>query len=110
MPPVRRPPLRGHRPVTVHSPAATKEIAGQLAENGRVLATLDDWRAIVFVLVGVIIVLVMFIIWDRFSNNKREERLARAIDKVGDAMDLMTVEIRVLRAVSSRVESNVVRD
>lgn len=52
----------------------------------------------------------MFIIWDRFSNNKREERLARAIDKVGDAMDLMTVEIRVLRAVSSRVESNVVRD
>lgn len=85
-------------------------MGSQLAENGRVLATLDDWRAIVFVLVGVIVLLIIFIVWTTAAGSRREERLARAIDKVGDAMDALTVEIKVLRALASRVESNVVRE
>lgn len=90
--------------------ASRKEVSSQLAENGRVLATLDDWRAIVFVLVGVIVVLIAFIVWDRLTNSRREDRLVAAIDKVGTAMDALTLEIKVLRAVASRVESNVVRE
>lgn len=74
----------------------------QLAENGRVLATLDDWRAIMFVLVGVILILILLIIWDRWANFRRDTKLALALDKVGDSLDALTIEIKVGRALQMR--------
>lgn len=79
-------------------PAPTPgQAASQLAENGRVLATLDDWRAIMFVLVGVIVALIILIVWMMIINTRRDARIAASNDKVASALIDLTVEIRGMR-------------
>lgn len=77
-------------------PVSSPSLGEQLAENGRVLATLDDWRAIMFVLVAVIVIQAAFIVWDRVTTSKRQERFADAMDKLADACDKLTVEVTVM--------------
>lgn len=71
-------------------------VGTQLAENGRVLATLDDWRAMMFILVGVIIILVMLIIWDRIAASRRDAKVATALDSIAASMNSLTVEVKVM--------------
>lgn len=82
-------------------------------ESGRVLATLDDWRAIIFVLL-IIIVLQMIERWGA-ARSIRQERaeiaelvksLGPSTDKVAEALFALKTEMVVLRALTSRVESN----
>ena len=82
-------------------------------EAGRTLAQLNDWRAIVFVLVFIIVVMTIERLW-----NTREARLERkqmrdiannfaeSATKVGDALAGVEREIIVLRALAGRVEAN----
>lgn len=79
---------------------------------GEVLAHLNDWRAIVFVLVFIIVVL----LFER-TVSQREMRLERremrelsrsfaeSAEKVSRALSSLRLEVMVLRATASRVES-----
>lgn len=81
-------------------------------EVGRVMAQLNDWRAITFVLVVVIVVLLM----DRFLQ-QREMRLERKAmmdmantfasnsGKVAGAMEALRGEVLALRLTTARMES-----
>lgn len=83
-----------------------------VVEAGRVLATLDDWRAIVFILAFIIVVLIIERGWAGWSMRKERQDMWMVANKFGDASDKLTVvmndvktELAVLRYVSSRVES-----
>lgn len=92
-----------------------------VVEAGRVLATLDDWRAITFVLLFVIVALLFERGWAGWRNYRERQQtidereklweLAQSFganaDKVADALNGVTREIYALRAVSSRIESQV---
>jgi len=89
----------------------TSEAGRALAENGRVLATLDDWRAIVFVLVGVIVVLVLKDVWDR-AHMRRErkdmsderQRMWTLAQSFGEASGKLAAQMDVMSALAARVE------
>lgn len=69
---------------------------------GQALATLNDWRAIMAVMMFVIVALIGFIIWREYSLSG----LKKAIDKIADAMwalRLSIAEDRVL-ARENRIE------
>lgn len=83
--------------MTAAAPPLPSEAASQLAENGRVLATLDDWRAIMFVLVGVIVILIVLLVWMMIINTRRDARIASSNEKVAGALTDLTVEIRSMR-------------
>ena len=98
--------------------AATIESIGkQTAANGLVLAQLNDWRAMLFGSWILIAVLVALLVWIVSSSNRREEQaearrgeeramLAAALTKMADATDALAIEVKVLRAVASRVDSS----
>lgn len=89
---------------------------------GRVMATLDDFRLLQYVLIVVIIGLGLLVAWlfggigrERRETNatmaaERErmwsvaDKFGAAADKIGEQTDKLVVELRVLRALSSRVE------
>lgn len=85
---------------------------GDINEAGRVLAQLDDWRAITFVLVLVIVVLLL----ERYFT-QRDMRLERKAmmdvanqfatnsGKVAEAMSALRQELMSLRLTTARVES-----
>lgn len=83
--------------MTSNQPAT---VGTQLAENGRVLATLDDWRAMMFILTGVIIILVALIIWDRIAAARRDSKVATALDSIAASMNSLTVEVKVMSRLS----------
>jgi uncharacterized membrane protein len=108
-------------------PSSTKTVI----EAGQVMATLNDWRAILFIMLFVLIASFGIIIYlitsnrleraamvkERESNAaamaKERERMSgiadkfvTAADKMGDNLGAVSTELAVLRAVSSRVESN----
>ena len=98
------------------TPAQLEQIARGLAENGRVLATLDDWRAIMFgVAIFLIIVLIslLFVIFMLLRSNRQERqemtaRLDRALlvsDKFGEAAATLAAELQVGQALNARVET-----
>lgn len=80
--------------------------------TGEVLAHLNDWRAIVFVLVFIIVVLLWERIWTQreMRLERREMRdltqsFANSAEKVSRALSSLRLEVMVLRATASRVES-----
>lgn len=96
-----------------------KEGGSSLAEQGRVLATLDDWRAITFVLIIVIVILSL----ERFfaARGMRAERVemskerqtmwavsdkfGTASEKLGEASAKVGAELQVTANLNARVES-----
>jgi hypothetical protein len=98
--------------------------------TGKVMATLQDFQLILYVMVVVFIVLVferLYAGWSMRAERKdmaqersrlqEEMRLERAkmwevadkfgsaADKIGDQTDKLVIELQVLRAVAARVES-----
>ncbi len=103
-------------------------------ELGRALATSNDWRAIVLVLVVIILALIAERGIAAWGIRKERELMAKeretrdasvqaerdriytiadkftdAADKMGDNISLVGQELAILRAVSARVEANVVK-
>lgn len=79
---------------------------------GEVLATLNDWRAIVFVMMFLIAFMLIERAFASFQMRKERERMWLVADKFGQAAESMVgtvnelkTELAVLRAVSARVES-----
>lgn len=94
------------------SPEAARQIGDALAENGRVLATLDDWRAILFVAVLLIVSLIATVVvllranrQERREISAERERMWGVADKFGDAAAKLTGELQVQQALNARVES-----
>lgn len=56
---------------------------------GQALATLNDWRAIMAVMMFVIVALIGFIVWREYSLSG----LKKAIDKIADAMWALRLSI-----------------
>ena len=95
--------------------ASSANNTGAIAEvvsSGQVLAQLNDWRAITFVLVVVIVVLLL----ERYWSNKdmRAERkammdvatkFAENAGEVAQAMSALRTEIMAFRITTARVES-----
>jgi hypothetical protein len=97
------------------NPSQLEAIARGMAENGRVLATLDDWRAIMFGIAGLFIVvlaILVAIIMALFRANRQERqemsaRLDRALlvsDKFGEAAKLLHADYQVQQSQSARIE------
>jgi len=94
------------------TPDQAKGVGQAIAENGRVLATLDDWRAMGFVIVIILIVMVGIIIaLLRSTKQERKEmsdertRMWGVADKFGAAADKLAVALQVHDALLARVES-----
>lgn len=92
-------------------------------EVGRVLATLDDWRAIAFVLVVLVIASFVERTWygasirrernDMAAERERmwkvSEKFGAAADKNSDATNKIVTELEVARALNARIEGAVER-
>lgn len=76
---------------TANQPAMPDPIAA-----GQALATLNDWRAIMAVMMFVIIALILFIVWREISLSG----LRRAIDKVSEALWALKLGIAEDRVLS----------
>jgi len=97
--------------MTRSTPDQVKGLGQAVAENGRVLATLDDWRAIAFVIVivlltmvGIIVVLLRATRLERKDMSDERGRMWAVADKFGVAADKLAVEMRVQAALLARVE------
>jgi cbb3-type cytochrome oxidase subunit 3 len=101
---------------TTLSPEQITALGRAVAENGRVLATLDDWRAMGFmflILVGIIFLVLLAVIILILRANRQERldmsaRLDRALsvsDKFGDAANQLVSELNVQQALNARVET-----
>lgn len=108
--PTSRPPVQ--RPTNTISPEAARQIGDALAENGRVLATLDDWRAILFVAVLLIVAMIVTVIVllranraERKEMSAERERMWGVADKFGSAAGQLTGELQVQQALNARIES-----
>lgn len=73
-------------------PAATPSIE----RTGEVLATLNDWRAMMVVFMFILVTLVGFIVWREMSL----AGLRKAIDKVSDALWALKLAIAEDRVIS----------
>lgn len=102
------------------SPDQIQALGRALAENGRVLATLDDWRAMGFlfvIIVGIIFLVLLTVIVLVLRANRQERqdmsaRLDRALgvsDKFGDAANQLVSELNVQQALNARVETTLGR-
>jgi len=87
-------------------------IGQAVAENGRVLATLDDWRAMGFVIVILFMVLVFIIVMllrstksERKEMSEERTRMWAVADKFGEAADKLAIGMQVQAALFSRLES-----
>ena len=98
------------------NPEQVRQIGEALAANGRVLATLDDWRAIMFVVVGISIVVLIFAFGiivallranrqDRTESSARLDRALVVSDKFGEAAGKLVNELAVQQALNARVET-----
>lgn len=85
-------------------------------EYGRVLATLNDWRAIIFTIVFVFIFIFIFlmalIIWrekammvERRENRDLAVSFADSASKVAHSLSELSTKIAVLSALTARAES-----
>ena len=103
-------------PASQITPEQAEALGRALAEQGRVLATLNDWRAMVFalviitvlvsfVLVAVIVVLLRANRQERRDMAEQQERAWGVADKFGDAAGKLTGELQVQQVLNARVES-----
>lgn len=81
-------------------------------EAGRVMAELNDWRAITFVLVLVIAILLLERLWsqrDMRLERREMKEIARSFadsaGAVAEALATLRTEVTVLRITSARMES-----
>jgi hypothetical protein len=98
--------------MTQITPEQARQIGDALAENGRVLATLDDWRAILFVALLLIVSLIITVVvllranrQERRDISAERERMWGVADKFGEAAGKLTGELQVQQALNARVES-----
>ncbi len=94
------------------TPDQAKGVGQAIAENGRVLATLDDWRAMGFVIVVLVLVLVFVIFMllrstrmERKEMSDERTRMWAVADKFGVAADKLAVGMQVQAALFARLES-----
>jgi hypothetical protein len=94
------------------TPEQAHQIGDALAEQGRVMATLDDWRAILFVaflfivaLIATVVVLLRANRLERSDMAKERERMWAVADKFGAAAGQLTGELQVQQALNARVEA-----
>lgn len=98
------------------SPEQARAIGDALAEQGRTLATLNDWRAILFiaflfmVLVAALAVTVIVVLLRANRQERRDigaerERMWSVADKFGSAAGQLTSELQVQQALNARVET-----
>lgn len=100
----------------IPGPSAS-QIGQTLAENGRVLATLDDWRAMGF-LVVIFFIFFGFIIFillratrqERKEMSEERTRMWAVAATMGSAADKLAVEMRVQAALLARVEGALTRN
>lgn len=78
------------------------EAGTQLSEYGRVLATQNDWRAILFVSIGVIVFLGLLMIYERFAAARRDAKVATALDSIAASLSSLTVEVKLLSREAQR--------
>jgi ABC-type multidrug transport system fused ATPase/permease subunit len=90
-------------------------------EAGRVLATLDDWRAVMFMFGFIIIFLLVFTIWREWAMQSERKlmatergemrELARSFadsaSKVSDSLSDLSTKIAVLGALTARAEASI---
>lgn len=97
----------------MHGPAP--HTAPSVERTGEVLATLNDWRAMMVVFMFILVTLVGFIIWREMSLSG----LRKAIDKVSDALWALKLAIAEDRMISrtertkdfaDRVERETIRE
>ncbi len=69
-----------------------------VVQTGEVLATVNDWRAIMIVMMFIIVALICFIIWREFSLGG----LRKAIDKVADALWALKLTMVEERAATAK--------
>lgn len=86
-----------------------------VTKAGEVLAQLNDWRAILYVLVFIIVCMIIERVWMQHNMVKERQQMrevaasfATSAEKVGEALSGLRVEVMVLRALSSRVEATTV--
>lgn len=83
-------------------------------KTGEVLAQLNDWRAITFVLVFIIVVLLLERIWaqremrlERKEARELANQFGTSADKVANALHLLQTEVAVLRSTSATIVASV---
>ena len=94
------------------TPEQVRQIGDAMAENGRVLATLDDWRAIGF-LGAFVIIFLGLIIWLLLRANRLERkeiaderaRMWTVAEKTSEAANKLTSQVLVSQVLSARIES-----
>lgn len=81
-------------------------------EAGRVMATLDDWRAIMFVMLFIIVFLLLFTMWREWAMQSERKLMrglatsfAESAGKVADSLADLSTKIAVLSALTARAES-----
>lgn len=91
---------------------ATQRTVGQIDEVGRVMAQLNDWRAITFVLVVVIVVLLFERYWsqremrlERKAMMEIATQFATSAGAVAEALNSVRQEVAALRLVTARIAS-----
>ena len=96
-------------PLTAAAPPPTPL---DVNETGRVLATLDDWRAITFALIVLIFLQLIERLWSGREARLERKALIDTLDKMRGSIDsaIATIatfssELFVFRALSSRIES-----
>ena len=98
------------------TPEQARAIGDALAEQGRTLATLNDWRAILFVallimvllvagMIAVIVVLLRANRQERKDMTSERERMWSVADRFGSAAGQLTSELQVQQALNARVET-----
>jgi hypothetical protein len=102
------------------TPEEAKAIGDAIAEQGRTLATLNDWRAILFiaflfmlilavVAIAVIVVLLRANRQERHEMSVERERMWAVAKEFGSAAGQLTVELQVQQALNARVETSLGR-
>lgn len=100
-------------------PATVPVSTVDMQEVGRVMATLDDWRTIVYAMLVIFAIMVLeraAAAWgmrnERRDMRAEREKMWEVADKFGEAAkeytsatDKVVVELQVLRALAARVES-----
>ena len=83
-----------------------------VVETGKVMARLQDFQLILYVFVLIFVVLVGERIWAGWSMRREREKMwevadkfGAAAEKLGEQTNKLVVELQVLRALASRVES-----
>jgi hypothetical protein len=99
--------------LTAAAQPSSAPLTVDINEAGRTLATLNDWRAIIFVLVILLFLQLIERWWssrearlERKENAELARSFAASADKMAEVLSSVRAEMMVLRALTSRVESN----